>query len=133
MKTLKQAIKIFEEWANNHPEINDFIFDNINNVTLKDRAINYPMLWVAPQPMTLTKLNFDIYFAELLSLDRRNLLDGMSDMNNIVYDFVRYFESKYKVSNARITPFEGKFDDYTVGVILNIEFDYWNINSCEDE
>ena len=89
------------------------------------------MLAIIPSTVK-NKLTFDFYFAELLMSDRSNIIDCLSDMNNIMYDFMRYFEREYKTGSERITTLDYKFDDNTAGMLLTITFDYWNINSCEN-
>lgn len=131
MKTLKQVSELFNEFATTHDEINYYNCEHINNITTNN--ITFPIMWAMPMPSQVKSLSFDIYFLDLLAQDRTNFIDALSEMNTIMYDFVKYLEDNIYLEFTDQFSFdiaEGKFDDHTIGINLSITINYINPQNC---
>jgi hypothetical protein len=132
MKTLKQISELFKLFVTNHPQLKSYYFDNIDNITTG--TIIYPTLWCSATTSQIKSLSFDIYICDILAHDRSNLIDAMSQMNSIVYDFTKHLEDdvyiNFTPNSFSLKPFEGMFDDNAVGFTLSITLDYINPQIC---
>ncbi len=132
MKTLKQISELFEEFTTSHPQLKEYHFDNIDNATTGN--FQYPLLWCSITDTAIKSLSFDVYICTILAHDRANFIDALSQMNSICYDFTKHLEDNIYISfepnSFRLAPFEGKFDDHTIGFKLTITLDYINPQIC---
>jgi hypothetical protein len=140
LKTFRGFVKDLKKIYEKHQQINDFGFGFIEDVTFKnqgDTTTQYPYLFVIPDTSVVDERELS-YSIRLVMMDRvvnytdDNLLDIMSDMNQILQDVVSQFAYSYTAENGDYTgtyqidlpvqlqPFADKFDDYVAGWFATI-------------
>ena len=140
IKTLRGFVKDLKKIYENHQQINDFGFGFIEDITFKKEGegmVHYPYLFVIPDVSNIDERQVQ-YSMKLVMMDRvinytdENLLDVMSDMNQILQDVIAQFKYSYTQENGDYTdiyeisvpvqlqPFADKFDDYTCGYFATI-------------
>lgn len=139
--TFKDIILAFKDFADVHPQINDFDWGNISNIHTNE--YNFPMIWLHPMNSinngNLTILKFDMYVLDELEQDRTNLLDSMNNTMIIGNDVISKFwideveELGFELDETKVSmiPFEGKFDNLLGCWIYTIEIQgIINLNEC---
>ena len=132
LKTLRGFVKDLKKIYEKHQQIKDFGFGFIEDVTFKnntDGTTQYPYMFVIPDVSNVYQNQIQ-YSVKLIMMDRvvnytdENLLDIMSDMNQILQDVISQFAFSYTEENGDYTdtyqidlpiqlqPFADKFDDY---------------------
>jgi hypothetical protein len=140
LKTLRGFVKDLKKIYEKHQQIKDFGFGFIEDVTFKnntDGTTQYPYLFVIPDTSIVDERELQ-YSVKLIMMDRvvnytdENLLDIMSDMNQILQDVIAQFAFSYTAENGDYTgiyqidlpvqlqPFADKFDDYVCGYFATI-------------
>jgi hypothetical protein len=140
LKTLRGFVKDLKKIYEKHQQIKDFGFGFIEDVTFKnegDTTTQYPYLFVVPDISNVGQNQLS-YSVKLIMMDRvvnytdENLLDIMSDMNQILQDVIAQFAFSYTQEEGDYTwtyeielpvqlqPFADKFDDYVAGWFSNI-------------
>jgi hypothetical protein len=140
LKTLRGFVKDLKKIYEKHQQIKDFGFGFIEDVTFKnntDGTTAYPYLFVIPDVSNVFQNQIQ-YSVKLIMMDRvvnytdENLLDIMSDMNQILQDVIAQFAFSYTAENGDYTgiyqidlpvqlqPFADKFDDYVCGYFATI-------------
>jgi hypothetical protein len=140
LKTFRGFVKDLKKIYEKHQQIKDFGFGFIEDVTFKnqgDTTTQYPYLFVIPDTSVVDERELS-YSIRLVMMDRvvnytdDNLLDIMSDMNQILQDVVSQFAYSYTAENGDYTgtyqidlpvqlqPFADKFDDYVAGWFATI-------------
>ena len=140
LKTLRGFVKDLKKIYEKHQQIKDFGFGFIEDVTFKnntDGTTQYPYLFCIPDTSIVDERELQ-YSVKLIMMDRvvnytdENLLDIMSDMNQILQDVIAQFAFSYTEENGAYTdtyqidlpiqlqPFADKFDDYVCGYFATI-------------
>lgn len=140
LKTLRGFVKDLKKIYEKHQQIKDFGFGFIEDVTFKnegDTTTQYPYLFVVPDISNVGQNQLS-YSVKLIMMDRvvnytdENLLDIMSDMNQILQDVISQFAFSYTQQDGDYTwtyeidlpvqlqPFADKFDDYVAGWFATI-------------
>jgi hypothetical protein len=140
LKTFRGFVKDLKKIYEKHQQIKDFGFGFIEDITFKnqgDTTTQYPYLFVIPDTTVVDERELQ-YSIRLVMMDRvvnytdDNLLDIMSDMNQILQDVVSQFAFSYTAENGDYTgiyqidlpvqlqPFADKFDDYVCGYFATI-------------
>ena len=140
LKTFRGFVKDLKKIYEKHQQIKDFGFGFIEDVTFKnqgDTTTQYPYLFVIPDTSVVDERELS-YSIRLVMMDRvvnytdDNLLDIMSDMNQILQDVVSQFAYSYTAEDGDYTgtyqidlpvqlqPFADKFDDYVAGWFATI-------------
>lgn len=140
LKTLRGFVKDLKKIYEKHQQIKDFGFGFIEDVTFKnntDGTTQYPYMFVIPDVSNVAQNQLS-YSVKLIMMDRvvnytdENLLDIMSDMNQILQDVIAQFAFSYTEENGDYTdtyqidlpiqlqPFADKFDDYVCGYFATI-------------
>lgn len=140
IKTFRGFIKDLKKIYEKHDQIMDFGFGFIEDVNFKnegDTTTQYPYMFVIPGDSTIGE-NDLVYTVKLIMMDRvvnytdENLLDIMSDMNQILQDVVSqfYLSTTDQTGNYTWTyqielpvtfqPFADKFSDYVAGYFADI-------------
>ena len=140
LKTFRGFVKDLKKIYEKHQQIKDFGFGFIEDVTFKnqgDTTTQYPYLFVIPDTSVVDERELQ-YSIRLVMMDRvvnytdDNLLDIMSDMNQILQDVVSQFAYSYTAEDGDYTgtyqidlpvqlqPFADKFDDYVAGWFATI-------------
>jgi hypothetical protein len=140
LKTLRGFVKDLKKIYEKHQQIKDFGFGFIEDVTFKnktDGTTQYPYMFVIPDVSNVFQNQIQ-YSVKLIMMDRvvnytdENLLDIMSDMNQILQDVISQFAFSYTEENGDYTdiyqidlpiqlqPFADKFDDYVCGYFATI-------------
>lgn len=140
LKTFRGFVKDLKKIYEKHQQIKDFGFGFIEDVTIKnqgDTTTQYPYLFVIPDTSVVDERELS-YSIRLVMMDRvvnytdDNLLDIMSDMNQILQDVVSQFAYSYTAEDGDYTgtyqidlpvqlqPFADKFDDYVAGWFATI-------------
>lgn len=139
-KTFRGFVKDLKKIYEKHELINDFGFGFIEDVTFKkegEGAVKYPYLFVIPDVSNVDERELQ-YSMRLIMMDRvvnytdENLLDTMSDMNQILQDVIAQFKYSFTAEDGAYTdiydintpvqlqPFADKFDDYVAGWFATI-------------
>jgi hypothetical protein len=140
LKTFRGFVKDLKKIYEKHQQIKDFGFGFIEDVTFKnqgDTVTQYPYLFVIPNNSTVDE-NDIVYSVRLIMMDRvvnytdDNMLDIMSDMNQILQDVISQFYLSFTQQTGDYTwtydiqlpvdlqPFADKFDDYVAGWFATI-------------
>lgn len=140
LKTFRGFVKDLKKIYEKHQQIKDFGFGFIEDVTFKnqgDTVTQYPYMFVIPDNSVVDERELQ-YSIRIVMMDRvvnytdDNLLDIMSDMNQILQDVVSQFAYSYTAENGDYTgtyqidlpvqlqPFADKFDDYVAGWFATI-------------
>ena len=140
LKTLRGFVKDLKKIYEKHQQIKDFGFGFIEDVTFKnntDGTTQYPYMFVIPDVSNVAQNQLS-YSVKLIMMDRvvnytdENLLDIMSDMNQILQDVIAQFAFSYTAENGDYTdtyqidlpiqlqPFADKFQDYVCGYFATI-------------
>lgn len=140
LKTFRGFVKDLKKIYEKHQQIKDFGFGFIEDVTFKnqgDTVTQYPYLFVIPDTTSVDERELQ-YSIRLVMMDRvvnytdDNLLDIMSDMNQILQDVISQFAFSYTAEDGDYTdiyeinlpvtlqPFADKFDDYVAGYFATI-------------
>jgi hypothetical protein len=141
IKTFRGFVKDLKKIYEKHEQIKDFGFGFVEDISFKnqgDTTTEYPYMFVIPQA-TNTDQNTLSYSVTLAMMDRvvnytdENMLDIMSDMNQILQDVVSQFYLSttqetgdytwtYSIDlPVTFTPFADKFGDYVAGYYANIK------------
>lgn len=151
-KTFRGFVKDLKKIYEKHEQINDFGFGFIEDVTFKkegEGGVKYPYLFVIPDNTNVDERELQ-YSMRLIMMDRvvnytdENLLDTMSDMNQILQDVIAQFKYSFTAENGAYTniydiqtpiqlqPFADKFDDYTSGWFATITITLGQgLNRCD--
>jgi hypothetical protein len=152
LKTLRGFVKDLKKIYEKHEQIKDFGFGFIEDVTFKnqgDTVTQYPYMFVIPDVSVVDERDLQ-YSVKLIMMDRvvnytdENLLDIMSDMNQILQDVIAQFAFSYTAENGNYTeiyqidlpvqlqPFADKFDDYVCGYFATINITLAQaLNRCD--
>lgn len=128
--TLRQLVSYLKSQQISHPNINTFgegdIYDYVDN----GGEIVYPVMWCIVKPSTYMtnsmKYRITLLFGDLLTEDKSNRLNIQSEQLLVALDILakldnevnNYFNISKQIS---IDFFQERFDDFTAGVILDIE------------
>lgn len=135
-----EITKDIETFFNSHLQVNAYGFGPSTDIGTSNKQ--FPMVWTEPVTAPIgefeIKYKFNIYAFTLYEQDKSNLLHSINDTQRILLDFIAHFRynanEKYEINlaNLSIDPFTAKFDDYTNGWILNVEFSTsFDYNSCD--
>jgi hypothetical protein len=140
LKTFRGFVKDLKKIYEKHQQIKDFGFGFIEDVTFKnqgDTTTQYPYLFVIPDNTSIGENELQ-YSIKLIMMDRvvnytdDNMLDIMSDTNQILQDVVSQFFLSFTSQDGDYTwtyditlpvqlqPFADKFDDYLAGWFATI-------------
>jgi len=140
LKTFRGFVKDLKKIYEKHQQIKDFGFGFIEDVTFKnqgDTTTQYPYLFVIPDNTSIGENDLQ-YSIKLIMMDRvvnytdDNMLDIMSDTNQILQDVVSQFFLSFTSQDGDYTwtyditlpvqlqPFADKFDDYLAGWFATI-------------
>lgn len=129
MATYNTIIAAFNTFAANHLQLHTFYSGGTWDFQSKTNI--YPALIAYALPSTIMKgqvqLNFNIFTLDILNKDRTNRDDVLSDMLQVMQDFVSEFkdnEDDYGFTlvedNVIIDPLEEEFDDVVCGWVATV-------------
>lgn len=140
IKTFRRFVNDLKKIYQEHKLINDFGFGFVEDITFKketEAKVDYPYLYVIPSVCSVDERQLR-YGITLVMMDRvvnytdENLLDVLSDTNQILQDVISQF--KYSVTPEEgdytdvydielpitLQPFADKYDDYVAGYSCDI-------------
>lgn len=137
--------KVFEEWTEYDPNINQYGFGQLYNQNGEARITQvYPGAWFNPQQTTVDEYRL-IRSYQIIIYDLQFLAeDGVSNQNKIISDceeiafrLIRFLKNKSDVFDVdgtpTIQPFTDKFLDDVSGVLINISIEFnAEYADCED-
>lgn len=141
--TLKDIVNGLNDFVNNHPQINEFGFGNVSNITTKDHT--YSMLWLMltninykGEDGNTTVFQFEIHMMDIWNGTQEHALQLVNDLTILGNDVVSYFFRDnqnlwFELNEETVTaaPYEGKFDDLVIDVVFNVEIEIpTNLNEC---
>ena len=140
LKTFRGFVRDIKKIYEKHDQIKDYGFGFIEDVTFKKEGegkVNYPYLFVIPDSSNVDERQLQ-YSVRLIMMDRvvnytdENMLDVMSDCNQILQDVIAQFKYSYTPQDGdysviydietpvQLQPFADKFDDYVAGWFATI-------------
>jgi len=136
--TFKTIMKDFEDFSNQHQQIETFSWGELYNISTKDT--NFPLFHVMPVSTkkngSLQQMNIELYIMDLEKHDDTNLIDIMSNLFEIGNDIVSYFFERSDIldfeideKNVNFYPFTGDFDDLTAGWKIQLTIEYIQTNN----
>lgn len=131
--TYNQIIKVLNDFATNHYQINEFgngdLWEVVEHNKTKD--FNYPLLWVQDQPNSTTngeiEMTFRCFFINLVQKDESNENEVKSDMQQCCLDLLSYWhkQTDYRTVsvdvNTTLTSFTERFNDELTGWWIDIK------------
>lgn len=129
MQTLNQVIKIFEDFASAHLQINSFGQGDVWE-TATSGTTNYPLMWVDVQPSVIktnvTEYRLRVYLMDLPSKDERDETEILSDMILIAQDVVDElkhpdYDFRFIQDEIQAEGFTEWGDDQATGVFFDVE------------
>jgi hypothetical protein len=95
LQSKKYMIQVIENWAQEHKDIERFIFEfeNQKDILITEDS-SFPVMFVAPTENTysnITTYGFRIWVYDIIQKDRSNTIDNVNRTELICQDFVRYF------------------------------------------
>lgn len=140
MKTKRDIKKIFETFADDHLQINSFMYDKDFNV-IKKEDIVYPCLFVFPTSGVLTPESiqrvYRIVIADRVQKDEENQIDVETDTELILMDVFEYWYRLGQVERFNVpqqavfTPFFDTLVDEVTGHYMDITIEeFRGVNSC---
>ena len=131
--TYNQIIKVLNDFATNHYQINQFgngdLWEVVEHNQTKD--FNYPLLWVQDQPNSTTngeiEMTFRCFFINLVQKDESNENEVKSDMQQCCLDLLAYWKKQtdYRLVsvdvNTTLTSFTERFNDELTGWWIDIK------------
>lgn len=145
--TLKTVIKLMEQWAGNHVQINRYTFGTIQEADL-GKSNQYPWMHVSPNgisyDMGTRTLTIDVMLADLVKDkdDKANSqLDVINNCHMIMEDLINTLENSdtfgddvILIKPISVTPFYNDFSNNLSGVEASISFEYdYQFNYCETQ
>jgi hypothetical protein len=136
--SLNQLIKIFNDFADSHLQINSFGFGEIWEANGNPKTTgNTPTLWVFPIQSTINDntivFSFDDRCWDLVTKGEANENDVLSDTHQILVDFVNYIKNssfEYITSGSpSCTPFTEQLADDVTGWQCSIDIEVNKIDS----
>lgn len=129
-ETLNQLIKQFNDYADDHKQINgNFGFGELWEVDAL-RGLNGVTLWVAMEDAEVRpgelRRTFSFYVFDFVNLDRNNLNDVWSDTQLIILDLFSWMRNVANLDGfvaektATITHFVEKFDPMVAGWFMRL-------------
>lgn len=125
--TLKQY---FFDWGENHYQIKSIGYGDLSEISVSI-GLNYPLLWITPQPCTVSgneiSYNYSVLVADRLLDGNLNIIDGESDTFQICLDMLASLQNNNEFdweleTNATISPFHDRFKDRVVGNFMEVSF-----------
>lgn len=126
--TLNQVIKVFENFATAHKQINSFGFGDVWEIA-SSGTVNYPLMWTELQP-SLIKRNVTEYKLRIILMDLVHKGEGnenevLSDMMLIAQDVIDELKHpdytfRYTDEEVAIEDFTERFDDEVTGVVFDV-------------
>lgn len=141
MKSKNQIRDVFQNFASNHLQINQFGYGQ----EFEQQAVEgvlYPLMWVVPTPYQINEVDnlwaFQVIIADRVRKDETNEMDVESDTDLIMHDCISYLD-KFCYQNDlelqrqfTINPFWEKWSDEVTGVFTDIIIkDTFNYEACE--
>lgn len=138
--TFKGLVRDLKKIYQHHEQINDFGFGYSEDITIKhdkEGAVQYPYMFIVPSPTTVDERQISYQF-ELIIMDRvinytdENLVDILSDTNQIIQDVIAQFKYGYGAADGDyattydlqtpvdLRPFSDKYDDYVTGWLCTL-------------
>ena len=131
MYTLNQIVKVLNDIADDHYQINSFGYGRISSLPEKEDK-DYPVMWCDTKPSQITDkqvgLRFEIAVFDLLTKSESNLQDVLSDTLLIALDVMAQLTSATYVDNfiinktGSLQDFVARFGDDVAGWIIDITF-----------
>lgn len=141
MVNIKNIINRLEKFSQEHLQINDFGFGNIDNISTKNH--DFILMWVSISDsdinLSSTNYNFEIYILDLLKQNYSNYIDILTDTNLICKDIISLFFDNQQLygftlneNNVNTQLIEFKFDDCLLGWKMDINVETQDgLNLCE--
>lgn len=127
--TLNQIVKLFEKFAADHLQINDFGHGSLSEIAAsKDQK--YPLMWLYFDTSTyrpnVMEYPFQVILMDLIfEAKNKNELEVQSDMLQVAQDLIAEFRDNpdYVISipnDVAINFFTDRFTDLVAGVTINL-------------
>jgi len=131
--TYNQIIKILNDWATAHYQVNEFgngdLWEAIEHDQMTD--FKYPLMWVQDQPSNYSsgevELIFRVYFMNLVNKDESNENEVLSDMLLLCNDLLAWWEKQEDYiqitpnRQTNINSFTEKFQDELAGWYIDLK------------
>jgi hypothetical protein len=137
--SLNQLIKIFNDFADSHLQINSFGFGEVYEANGNPKVTgNTPTLWIYPTQATplenTTIYSFDVRCWDLVTKGEENENDVLSDCQQTLFDFIQFIKHNeifdINVSgDPSMTPFTEQLADDVTGWECSIDIEVNSINS----
>ena len=139
--TFKNIITDFENFCDNHNQINEFTWGPLTNISTKEQ--DFILVHCLPAPSQYIGreviLSFEVLILDIVKQDKTNFKDVMNDNLLIGLDIVANFfddEDTYDWTldedSVLIRPFFEEFDDYCAGYVFEINISIENrLNTCD--
>lgn len=136
MSTLNQKIKVLNNFADAHLQINSFGAGQIQDFATSG-VTEYPAMWIDFEPSKLIANDygtgtyftvFRVYLLDRLLKGKRNLNDAFSDMESIALDIIAYLQNPTNLIRVDTTNlvfnqvFEASHDDEVAGYWFDLTF-----------
>jgi hypothetical protein len=143
MQTLNQHISLFETFATDHKQINDFGNGDLWELTEKETPRTYPLMWVQVGDTSIdgnTQIdNYTVLFCDQTHSDESDENEVLSDQKSIALDFLAWlkFDDSINVYNnviytSSLSPFTERFEDTLSGWVMTVQIKQpMQYNSCD--
>jgi len=137
--SLNQLIKIFNDFADSHLQINSFGFGEVYEANGNPKVTgNTPTLWIFPTQATplenTTIYSFDVRCWDLVTKGEENENDVLSDCQQTLFDFIQFIKHNeiFDINlsgDPSMTPFTEQLADDVTGWECSIDIEVNSINS----
>lgn len=131
MYTLNQTVKVFNDIADAHKQINFFDYGLLENIA-SSGTITYPYLYLAPRPAIKRGksviLNFTVVLSDLSHKTQVSSQEIESDLLQVCNDIVSLLQDpdypfKLITENIRMEPFRDRFEDEVTGWLMDLSIE----------
>jgi len=141
--TIKDIVNDLDAFVQIHPQINEFGFGNLANITTKDHL--FVMMWLMldnisykGEDNTTTVLSFQMHIMDLWDGTQEHSLQLVNNLiiigNDVIVKFFRDnndLDFEIDETSVTVTPYEGKFDDLVIDIVFNFDIEMpTNITEC---
>lgn len=133
--TYNQVIKYFNDFANNHLQIEQFGSGELWEI--EGQNLKYPCMWVSPISTALTdntaNRTFIVLVMDLVDKAKNFEKEVQSDTELILMDVVKYIKNDLGLNGEPVLfPFKEEFADWVTGWRTEITFETeFNSNDCD--
>ena len=141
MITLNNVIKWFEDWADNHLQIQTFEYNSLDEIDTRIVDMNGTIMWMSWKPSFFQKipiLSYSIYIMDRVDIEKSNLVEVQSDSLCISQDLIAGISDSDEAWNVDIDRgiavelFKEKFSSMYAGCVIDIDIRVPNtLDNCQ--